>query len=112
MIGITFVLTSLALGFGALYPNYDTDNVAEVPTFFGGALFMMAAVLYLGGVVILEAWPRVTVFEFPNAEWRGPGRHDAAARGRLGRSTPNNCDDLVASSGRNAKGSVGRLLAC
>ena len=57
MIGVTFALTSMALGFGALYPNYDTENVAEIPTSFGGLLFMMAAVIYLGGVVILEAWP-------------------------------------------------------
>ena len=26
MIGITLAITALALGFGALYPNYDTDN--------------------------------------------------------------------------------------
>jgi ABC-2 type transport system permease protein len=57
MIGITFAITSLALGFGALYPNYETENVAEIPTSFGGLLFMMAAVTYLAGVVILEAWP-------------------------------------------------------
>jgi len=64
MVGVTFALTSLALGFGALYPNYDTENVAEIPTSFGGLLFMMAAVSYLGGVVILEAWP---VYLFLNA---------------------------------------------
>lgn len=57
MIGVTFALTSMALGFGALYPNYETENVAEIPTSFGGLLFMMAAVTYLAGVVILEAWP-------------------------------------------------------
>jgi ABC-2 type transport system permease protein len=57
MIGVTFALTSLALGFGALYPNYETENVAEIPTSFGGLLFMMAAVTYLAGVIILEAWP-------------------------------------------------------
>jgi ABC-2 type transport system permease protein len=57
MVGITFALTALALGIGALYPNYDTENVAEIPTSFGGLLFMMAAVIYLGGVVILEGWP-------------------------------------------------------
>lgn len=57
MIGVTFALTSLALGLGAMYPNYDTENVAEIPTSFGGLLFMMAAVSYLAGVVILEAWP-------------------------------------------------------
>jgi ABC-2 type transport system permease protein len=64
MVGVTFALTSLALGFGALYPNYDTENVAEIPTSFGGLLFMMAAVSYLAGVVILEAWP---VYLFLNA---------------------------------------------
>jgi len=57
MIGITFALTALALGFGALYPNYETENVAEIPTSFGGLLFMMAAVTYLAGVIVLEAWP-------------------------------------------------------
>jgi ABC-2 type transport system permease protein len=57
MIGITFVLTSLALGLGALYPNYDTENVAEIPTSFGGLLFMMAAVVYLVSVIVLKAWP-------------------------------------------------------
>jgi ABC-2 type transport system permease protein len=67
MVGITFALTSLALGFGALYPNYDTENVAEIPTSFGGLLFMMAAVSYLGGVVILEAWP---VYLFLNSRFQ------------------------------------------
>ena len=57
MVAVTFALTAMALGFGALYPNYDTENVAEIPTSFGGLLFMMAAVSYLAGVVILEAWP-------------------------------------------------------
>ncbi len=57
MVGVTFALTALALGFGALYPNYDTENVAEIPTSFGGLIFMMTAVTYLAGVVVLEAWP-------------------------------------------------------
>jgi ABC-2 type transport system permease protein len=57
MIGMTFALTAMALGLGALFPNLDTENVAEIPTSFGGLLFMMAAVLYLGAVVLLEGWP-------------------------------------------------------
>jgi ABC-2 type transport system permease protein len=68
MVGITFALTALALGFGALYPNYETENVAEIPTSFGGLLFMMAAVSYLAGVVILEAWP---VYLFLNSRFQG-----------------------------------------
>lgn len=69
MVGVTFALTALALGFGALYPNYETENVAEIPTSFGGLLFMMSAVTYLAGVVILEAWP---VFQFLNGRMQNP----------------------------------------
>ncbi len=57
MVAMTFALTALALGLGALYPNYETENVAEIPTSFGGLLFMMCAVLYLAGIVLLEGWP-------------------------------------------------------
>lgn len=67
MVGVTCALTSLALGFGALYPNYETENVAEIPTSFGGLLFMMSAVTYLAGVVILEAWP---VYTFLSSRFR------------------------------------------
>jgi ABC-2 type transport system permease protein len=70
MVGATFALTSLALGFGAMYPNYETENVAEIPTSFGGLLFMMAAITYLGVVVVLEAWP---VYLFLQARLRGDG---------------------------------------
>jgi ABC-2 type transport system permease protein len=68
MVGVTFALNALALGFGALYPNFETENVAEIPTSFGGLLFMMAAVLYLAGVVVLEAWP---VYLFLTSRLRG-----------------------------------------
>jgi ABC-2 type transport system permease protein len=64
----TFAITALALGFGALYPNYESENVAEIPTSFGGLLFMMAAVTYLAGVVVLEAWP---VYAFLTSNLRG-----------------------------------------
>lgn len=68
MVGMTFALTAMALGLGALFPNLDTENVAEIPTSFGGLLFMMAAVLYLGAVVVLEAWP---VYRFLSSGLQG-----------------------------------------
>ena len=57
MIGVTFAMTALALGLGAIYPNFETDNMAEIPTSFGGLVFMLTAVSYLAVVVILLAWP-------------------------------------------------------
>lgn len=72
MVGITFALTALALGFGALYPNFETENAAEIPTSFGGLLFMMAAVTYLAGVVVLEAWPVYRFLAVPVAGTEAP----------------------------------------
>lgn len=57
MVAVTLAMTSLALGFGALHPNFETENAAEIPTSFGGLLFMMTAVGYLAGLILLEAWP-------------------------------------------------------
>ena len=57
MVGVTFAVTALALGLGAIFPNLETDNMAEIPTSFGGLIFMMSAVSYLAVVVILLAWP-------------------------------------------------------
>ena len=56
MVGVTFAVTALALGLGAIFPNLETDNMAEIPTSFGGLIFMMSAVSYLAVVVILLAW--------------------------------------------------------
>ncbi len=54
---MTFAMAGLAIGFGTLYPQFETENAAQIPTSFGGLLFMMTAVAVIGGVVILEARP-------------------------------------------------------
>ena len=54
---ITFAVASLALGFGALFPKFDSENPAEIPTSFGGLLFMMTSTAYLAVFIALQAWP-------------------------------------------------------
>ncbi|MFN8876776.1 MAG: putative ABC transporter permease subunit, partial [Gemmatimonadota bacterium] len=54
---MTFALAGLAVGFGTLFPQFETENAAQIPTSFGGLLYMMTAVGVIGGVVILEARP-------------------------------------------------------
>jgi len=54
---MTFVIGAIALGFGALFPRFETDNAADISTGFGGLMFMMTAVGYLAGMIILQAWP-------------------------------------------------------
>nr|MBP9200845.1 hypothetical protein [Gemmatimonadales bacterium] len=54
---LTFAISAMALGFGALYPRFDTENAAQIPTSFGGMVFMMSAIVLLGVVLVLEAAP-------------------------------------------------------
>jgi ABC-2 type transport system permease protein len=60
-VGTIFLLTlaigALALGFGALYPQFETENAAQIPTSFGGLVFMMTTVALLALVIVLEAVP-------------------------------------------------------
>jgi ABC-2 type transport system permease protein len=54
---MTLAISGLAIGFGTLFPQYETENAAQIPTSFGGLLFMMTAVAVIGAVVVLEARP-------------------------------------------------------
>ena len=54
---MTFAVAGLALGFGTLYPQFETENAAQIPTSFGGLIFMMSSIALIGAVVVLEARP-------------------------------------------------------
>lgn len=54
---MTFAISGLAIGFGTLYPRFETENAAQIPTSFGGLLFMMASIVVIGVVITLEARP-------------------------------------------------------
>lgn len=65
---LTFAISALALGFGALYPRFDTENAAQIPTSFGGLVFMMSAIVLLGLVLVVES---LTVLEYLRAQIQG-----------------------------------------
>ena len=54
---MTFGISGLAIGFGTLFPRFETENAAQIPTSFGGLLFMMASIVMIGVVITLEARP-------------------------------------------------------
>jgi ABC-2 type transport system permease protein len=54
---MTFALAGLAIGFGTIFPRFETENAAQIPTSFGGLLYMMSAVGVIGAVIVLEARP-------------------------------------------------------
>ncbi|OGQ75988.1 MAG: hypothetical protein A3G40_10155 [Deltaproteobacteria bacterium RIFCSPLOWO2_12_FULL_57_22] len=54
---MTFGITAIGVGVGALYPKFHYDHVAEIPTSFGGAICMIFSVAFIGATVMIEAWP-------------------------------------------------------
>ncbi len=62
---LTFAVSGMAIAFGTLFPQYETENAAQIPTSFGGLLFMMASITLIGIVVVLEAKP---VYGYLSAE--------------------------------------------
>ena len=54
-IGFTVAASAMALAMGVFYPQFETENAAQIPTSFGGLLFMMASVTLLGVIIALEA---------------------------------------------------------
>ena len=53
----TLAVGAIALTMGVLYPQFDTENAAQIPTSFGGLVFMMSAVTLLALIIVVEAWP-------------------------------------------------------
>jgi ABC-2 type transport system permease protein len=54
---MTFGITALGVGLGAVFPRFRYENVAQIPTGFGGIVYMLVTLLFIGAVVSLEAWP-------------------------------------------------------
>ncbi len=63
MAAATCGIVALAIGLGALYPRFDSQNVTQVSTSFGGLLYMIYSVAFVALLLLLEAWPVYLIFE-------------------------------------------------
>jgi ABC-2 type transport system permease protein len=52
---MTFTLTALAMGLGALYPNFREDNPTKIVSGFGGTLCLVLSFLYIVASITLLA---------------------------------------------------------
>ena len=59
---MTFGITSLGVGLGAVFPKFKHENVAQIPTGFGGIVYMLIAMMFIGVVIVLEAWRVYRIF--------------------------------------------------
>jgi len=63
-----FGIVALGVGMGAMYPNFNHQNIAQVSTGFGGLMFMILSVAFVALIVVLEAGP---VYVLIMADLRG-----------------------------------------
>ena len=59
---MVFGITAMGVGLGAAYPNFRLENMAQAATGFGGMLFMLLCMGFIGSVIVLEAGPVYTIF--------------------------------------------------
>lgn len=59
---MTFGITALGVGLGAVFPKFKHENVAQIPTGFGGIVYMLLTMLFIGFVIALESWPVYKIF--------------------------------------------------
>jgi ABC-2 type transport system permease protein len=72
----TLAVSALALTFGVFYPQFGTENAAQIPTSFGGIVYMMTSLCLLAVVIVIEALP---VTEQLRAWQRGDQLHPTPA---------------------------------
>jgi len=68
MAGLTVAIAALALTFGTLYPQFETENAAQIPTSFGGLVFMMATIALLALVLMILSR---AVYTYVRGTWEG-----------------------------------------
>lgn len=65
---MSFGITGLGVGLGAVYPRFRYENAAQISAGYGGIVYMLTAMGFIGAVVLFLSWP---VYMFFNARYRG-----------------------------------------
>ena len=68
MASLTLAISAMALTFGTLYPQFETENAAQIPTSFGGLVFMMATIALLAAVLMVLSR---AVYTYVRGTWEG-----------------------------------------
>ena len=71
---ITIGVTAMGIGFGAIFPDFNVENIHKLESSYGGFFYMVASMAYLGLIVGIEAWPvhvhYLGGFAGPMTRWR------------------------------------------
>jgi len=56
IMGLSLAFVAQALAWGVFFPEFESENAAQIPTSIGGLLFMLGAVVNLGAVLAVQIW--------------------------------------------------------
>lgn len=59
---VTFGVVALGMAVGVAYPNFTAEHSAKIAASFGGVLYMVLCVSFIGVITVLEAWPVYLLF--------------------------------------------------
>jgi len=59
---VTFGIVALGLAIGIASPNFTAEHSAQIAASFGGVLYMVLCISFIGAVTVLEAWPVYVLF--------------------------------------------------
>ena len=59
---MSFGIVGMAVGLGAIYPRFQVENPAKIAAGFGGVVYMLMSMAFIGLVVLLEARPVYVYF--------------------------------------------------
>lgn len=75
VVALSLTFTAQALAWGVYYPEFESENAAQIPTSVGGLLFMLGALVSLGAVIAGQVWALrgYLASGLPGHVPRGPG---------------------------------------
>lgn len=59
---MTFGITGMGVGMGALYPRFHVENAAQISVSYGGVVYMVLAMSFISAAVVLLVTPTSAIF--------------------------------------------------
>lgn len=60
---LTFGITGMGVGMGAMHPRFHVENAAQISVSYGGVVYMIAALGVIAGSVVILVTPTVAIFQ-------------------------------------------------
>ncbi len=63
VLALTFGITGMGIGMGAMHPRFHVENAAQISVSYGGVVYMITALGIIAGAVVVLVTPTVAIFQ-------------------------------------------------